>query len=352
MKRLVFNFLIILFLNVFSNQLLANKRDEVERKKKIKKTYIVNSQQVLDITNKFGKVHINTWDKDQIDIVIEIVALGETDERAMRILDKIEIDITESTSRIQFETLLKGNMSNGKEESFEINYEVSRPKTNPLKFNNSFGDTYLADFAGNLEMDVSYGGMQAGKLTGSSNVKVSFGDGNIDEIKGGDLIVKYSDVDVEELGNVKLDLGYSDVSVGKGNNLLVECKYGDFDLGEVYEIKGSVGFSGFKIAKLYKSIVMEAAYAGGFRIEEVAKDFEIIDLKGKLGVFRIGLSDQTNCSFEAKLKFCELNYSGLNLDLNYKVKEDFKSEYRGKIGDGSGGKISITSEYGDVKLHN
>lgn len=351
MKRLAFNLSIILALSVFSGELLAKKRGDIEKKKKIEKTYKVSGQQALDITNKFGKVHINTWDKNQIEVTVEIVARGDTDQRAMKILDRIDVDISESSSRISFQTVLKGNMNNNNDESFEINYEVNMPKSNPLWLNNSFGDTYLGDFSGELDMEVSYGGLQAGKLTGTSNVEVSFGDGNIDRLDKGDLTVKYSDVDVEILGDVNLELGYSDVSIEKGNILEVECKYGDFNLGEVSEISGEVGFSGFRIEKLFKSIDMEAAYSGGFRIEEVAKDFEKINLKGKFGAFRIGLSEGTNGSFEARLKFCELNYSGINLDLNYSVKEDFKSEFRGEIGNGSGGKISIVSEYGDVKLH-
>jgi hypothetical protein len=351
MKRLAFNLLIILVLSAFSCQLLARKRGDIEKKKRIEKTYQVSGQQALDITNKFGKVHINTWDKNKIEVLIEIIARGNTDERAMKILDRIDVDINESSSRIIFETILKGNMNNKNDESFEINYEISMPKSNALKLNNSFGDTYLADFSGELNMEVSYGGLQAGKLTGNSNVEVSFGDGNIDRMDKGDLIVKYSDVDVEELGIVSLELGYSDVSIEKGNILEVECKYGDFKLDEVSVITGEVGFSEFRIGKLHKSIDMETAYSGGFRIEEVAKDFEKIILEGKFGTFRIGLSAGTNSSFEVKLRFCALNYSDINLDLNYKVEEDFKSEYRGKIGNGSGGKISIISEYGDVKLH-
>lgn len=351
MKRLAFNVLIILVLSVFSSQLLAKKRGDIEKKRKIEKTYQVSGQQTLDITNKFGKVHINTWDKKQIEVLIEIIARGNSDERAMKILNRIDVDINESSSRIIFETILKGNMNNNNDESFEINYEISMPKSNALKLKNSFGDTYLADCSGELDMEVSYGGLQAGRLTGKSNVEVSFGDGNIDRMDKGDLLVKYSDVDVDELGNVNLELGYSDVSIEKGNRLEVECKYSDFKLGEVSALTGEVGFSGFRIGKLRKSIDMETAYSGDFRIDEVANNFESINLEGKFGAFRIGLSDGTNSSFEAKLKFCELNYSDINLDLNYKVKEDFKSEYRGKIGNGSGGKIYIESEYGDVKLH-
>lgn len=351
MKRLAFNLLIILILSVFSCQLLAKKRGDIEKKKKIEKTYQVSGQQVLDITNKFGKVHINTWDDNQIEVFIEIITRGDTDTRAMKILDRIDIEIDESSSRISFETKLNGNMNNNKDESFEINYEVSMPKSNSLKLNNSFGDTYLADFSGELDVEVSYGGLQAGKLTGNSNVELSFGDGSINRIDKGGLIIKYSDLDVDELGIVNLELGYSDVSVEKGNIIEIECKYGDFELGEVTVIEGEVGFSGFRIGKLYKLIDMKTAYSGGFRIEEVDKGFESISLEGKFGAFRIGLSEGTNSSFEAKLKFCELNYSDINLDMTYSVEEDFKSEYRGKIGNGSGGKISIISEYGNVKLH-
>ncbi|MEQ6119150.1 hypothetical protein [Reichenbachiella sp. MALMAid0571] len=351
MRKSTYKLLLLVTIFILSNQSIAKERDDVERRKKIEKSYTVGTQHILDITNKFGRVHVNTWNKSQIDVKIEVIARGKNEERAQNILDQIDISISDSGNLIKFITELKGNMNNKNSETFEINYLVNMPMSNSLKLKNSFGETYLADFSGNLDLDVSYGELKADKLTGQSEVKISFGDGEIDLMKSGELTIKYSDVEVEELGNVKFEQGYSDVSIERANSLDLICKYGDVSIGELVNVVGSVDFSEFTVDKLYNSMELETSYSGGFKVTEVSKDFKKIHLKGKFGSFKIGFEKGTNATVDASLKFCELNYSGIDLDFSYKVKEDFKSEYKGKMGNGTGGEISVTSSYGDVKFY-
>ena len=351
MRKLAYKLLLLATVFILCNQSIAKGRDDVERSKRIEKSYTVGTQHLLDITNKFGRVHVNTWNKSQVEVKIEVIARGRNEERAQIILDQIDVSIIDSGNLLKFVTELKGNMNNKNSETFEINYLVNMPSMNALNLKNSFGETYLADFAGNLDLDVSYGELKADRLTGTSNVKISFGDGEIDLMKSGDLTINYSDVEIEELGNVKLEQGYSDVSIERANSLNLNSKYGDLSIGELVSVVGYVGFSEFSLDKLYSSMELETAYSGGFKVSEVSKDFKKILLKGKFGTFKIGIEKGSNATFEADLKFCDLNYSGIELDFSYKVKEDFKSEYKGKIGNGSGGKISVTSSYGDVKFY-
>lgn len=351
MKKSAYKLLLLATVFMLCNQSIARKKSDVERSKKIEKTYKVGSQHILDISNKFGRVHINTWNKSQVDVNIEVIARGRNDERTQDILDQIDVAINDTGNLLKFVTELNGNMNNKNSETFEINYLVNMPMAIALKLKNSFGETYLADFSGELDLDVSYGELKADRLTGKSNVRISFGDGEIDLMKSGNLTIKYSDVEIEELDNVKFEQGYSDVSIERANSLDLNCKYGDVSIGELVNVIGNVDFSEFTVDKLYNSMELETSYSGGFKVTEVSKDFKKIQLKGKFGSFKIGLEKGSNATFETSLKFCDLNYSGIDLDFNYKVKEDFKSEYKGKIGNGSGGKISVTSSYGDVKFY-
>lgn len=351
MKKLIYKIILLVVVSIIVGEVKAGKRDEVESKKAIDKSYKVSSQHILDITNKFGRVHINTWDKKEFDIKIEIIARGRNEERARQVLDQIEVRIVEAPNLIKFETELKGNIDNKKSESFEINYLVNMPPSNALNLKNSFGETYLADFSGDLDLDVSYGGIKAGSLTGDSKIKISFSEGEIDEVENGRLTIKYSDVDIEKMGDVKLEQGYSDVSVETAGNLNIDTKYGDLNIGRLESVIGNVDYSDFTVEQLLVSMELETSYSGGFRVGEVARGFKKINLEGKFGAFRLGFADGVSCTFETKLKFCDLSYSGLDVDLSYKMKEDFRNEYRGKIGQGAGGTISIVSSYGDVKLH-
>ncbi|MFY0652923.1 MAG: hypothetical protein JXQ96_12850 [Cyclobacteriaceae bacterium] len=348
MKSLVYRMIVFCLLGLMSLSALAKNLDS-EKKRMIEKSYRVGADHKLDIQNKFGRVHINTSATDRIDVSIEIIARGSNDERAQRILDKIDVDIQDSGKLLKFETKLNG-INSKNSETFEINYTVQMPKRNPLKLNNSFGDTYVGDLTGETDIDVSYGDLKAGSITGRSKLKISFGDGEIDRFMSGDVEVKYSDVEFDELGDVRIEDGFSDVSIDKAGNLDITCKYGEFDLGELKSATGYVGYSDFKVDRLHNSIEMETAYSGGFKIDEISKSFKNIDLKGKFGSFKLGFEEGVNATFESRVKYCNLDYDDLDVELTYKMKGDFNSEYRGKIGNGNGGRIKVESSYGDVKF--
>ena len=350
MRTLAYNIILLTILTIGSVELRAAKRTEVEKRKSIEKTYQVTKNHLLDITNKFGRVHINTWDKSQIDVNIEMIARGRNDARAEDLLNKIEIRISDSGSLLKFETDLKGSFNNKKSETFEINYTVNMPKVNPLNLKNSFGSAYLGDLEGRLDLNISYGDVTAEKLTGDSKIKISFGEGELDMVKEGDVTIKYSDVDIEEIGDIDLEQGYSDVTVEKAGDIEVTCKYGQLEIEELTGASGYIGFSDFEIGDLHKSLDLETAYSGGFKVDKVKKGFERIVLQGKFGAFRLGLEEGLNGTFDADLKFADLNHSDADIELTYKIKGDTKSTYKGKIGNGTGGNISVTSSYGDVKF--
>lgn len=351
MKISQYNIIIATILLIVSTSIFAEKKQDVEKRKVIEKSYQVNSNVLLDISNRFGKVHINTWDKNQIEVKIEVIARRRSEVRAQNLLDKINIDIDETSSGIHFMTNIKNGINNRGYESFEINYTVDMPKSNPLRLNNSFGDTYVGDLENDVDLKISYGDIRIGKFTGKSKIKISFGEGELKLIKIGEIKIKYSDVEIEELGVVRLEQEFSDVEIEKAETMDLTSKYGDIEIGTVIGIKGSVGFSGFEIDRLIKELDLETSYTGGFRIGEVSKDFSKILIEGKFGSYKLGFEDGLNATLNAKLKFCDLNYSNIDIDFKYKVKEDFRAEYRGKIGDGNGGEIRIISNYGDVRFY-
>ena len=349
MLRLVYkSCIIIICLTVISPAYSGNR--DVEKRKVVERNYTVDEDVLLSIENRFGKVHINTWDKNEMDIRVEVIARRRTESRAQELLDKIEIKIDESSSTKRFVTDLQGSINNKNSESYEINYTINMPSNNPLELKNSFGDAYIGDISGDVNLKISYGDIQTKNLTGKSDIKLSFGDGEFESISTGEIDVKYSDMDVQKLGVVRIEQGFSDLKITEAESIDLRSKYGDVEIGSIKGIRGYVGFSDFSIDKLWYEMDMETSYAGGFEVEEVSKEFKKVIVEGKFGSFTFGFEEGTNGRFEAKLKFCDFKYYGDELDIHYRVKEDFRSEYRGKFGNGEGGEVRIVSSYGDVKF--
>lgn len=326
-------------------------RDQDEKKKYIEKSYQVSSSVELRIDNKFGKVEINSWDKDEFSIKIEIIGMGRSEERAQRIIDDIEIDIDQSSTEIRFETEIESR-KNKNEEGFEVNYTVYMPKVNPLYVRNSFGDVTMEDRGGDLELNVSYGSMKVGDVDGESDLKLSFGSGSVGTIIEGDITVKYSSFELESASTLEFEQGFSDIEIGDVKDLEIESKYGKVEIEKAHTVDADAHFSGFEIEELTGSLEMDCSYLGDFRIERLAKSFTLVDIDGKFGSYDIGLEPGLNANIDAEFSFANLKYSSdVEVDFNYRVKESNKSYYRGKIGTGDPNKmIKVDSGYGNLRL--
>lgn len=349
MKKLVYSLIAVLVFVGSTVEARTNTGLDYEKTKKISKSYEVESNVKLDIKNTFGKVHINTWDKKTLTVDIEIIARMHNESRAQGLLDKIEVAIMESSSTISFETKL-GNLKNRDREEFEINYTVNMPKKNPLRLKNSFGSNYLGDLAGDNEINISYGDLRFQNLTGTSDIKISFSDGTIRSIKKGEVEVKYSDVEIDEIEMAKFEQGFSDIEIRKAGTLDMTSKYGDVEIGVIKGIRGYVGYSEFSIDRLEVEMDLDASYSGGLTIDEVAKDFREVIIDAKFGDIRISFEEGANFRFDTEVSFSEFSYSGLPLEFDQKIKEDFKGRYKGKAGTGNGGYVRIESSYGDIRF--
>ena len=94
-----------------------------EKKKLINKSYPINAATVLKVSNQFGEVHLEKWDKQELKVKIEIIVNGKTEDRARQMLDKINVAISEG-STMSFITEMNGNMNSKNDESFKINYWI------------------------------------------------------------------------------------------------------------------------------------------------------------------------------------------------------------------------------------
>ncbi|MEQ8904695.1 hypothetical protein [Ekhidna sp.] len=325
--------------------------DQDEKKKYVEKNYKVSATTKLKIENKFGKVEINSTDKSEFDIKVEIIGKGRNEERAQRILDAITIDITEGSSEIVFETEIENN-KNKNEEGFEINYTVYMPKKNPLEIKNSFGDVTMGDRDNDLDINVAYGSMKVGNVSGDANIKVSFGSGSIGTINDGEATIKYSNFEIDKAKNLDLTQGFSDIEIGEVEMLDLESKYGKVEIEKAGKVDADAHFSGLDIEELTGSLELDCSYLGDFKIDKVAKSFTLIDIDGKFGSYEIGLEEGFNADINAEFSFADLKVSSdVDATFNYRVKESNKSTYKGKIGKGDPNKmIRIDSSYGNLRL--
>ncbi|MDX5438344.1 MAG: hypothetical protein LPK03_14160, partial [Pontibacter sp.] len=137
---------------------------DAEKRKTIDKTFKVSSKDILKIDNQWGKVHVNTWDKNEIRVKVDVVTHASTEAKAQEMLDNIKIMESREGNTYTFRTQKDIRISGNNKQGLEINYTVYMPAENGIAVKNRFGDVYLPSMKGKADIDIQYGNLKCDRL--------------------------------------------------------------------------------------------------------------------------------------------------------------------------------------------
>jgi hypothetical protein len=327
--------------------------------KKLVREYKVSATEKLEIRNKFGMVNVSVWPRNEIKVDITVRVNGYPESRIRELLDRIQIEEARGEGKISFNTIFSSNSGylDGRGTSglsFEINYQVFMPATNPLIVVNSYGGVVLGDFSAPLDVTVKYGNLKAENIS-TDNVRVvlAYSNGDVESIKNGTVEVSFGKLALENCKNINLTNKYSRFSAGKIGSMNVMAKYGDFRIDEISELEGTADYTGFNIGKLDKVLRLQAKYLNNFELDEVSSNFEVIDLRSSFSSFNLHFAPDAAFDFDAKFSYGDLRYAKEITKLTSVVKESYgnSATYSGTWGTRKPvGKLTVVSSYGDVRF--
>ncbi len=312
MKKHTNPFKIITILAFLAVPLLsaASDGDLVQKRKNISKSYTVTGDDKLRIENSFGDVAVTTWDKNEIQVDIQIEVSAPTEEKAQEMMDEISVSDSKSGDEISFKTEI-GQMGNGRkgkdgndQRKFSIDYKVIMPSGNPLRIENSFGKINIGNFIGPVSLTSKFGELTTGKLTNARELHVEFGKAEIGAVTNPDITLKFngSSLIKEITGNAKIHTEFCD----------------------------NVEFS----------------------LDQNIKDFSLFESYSNV---RMYIPKNLSASFDVHTNFGSFsNHSGIQIS---QQKEDdnmgpkFDEDYSGSSGSGNA-KIRIKSSFGKIRIGN
>jgi|GEM_PF-513081 len=297
------------------------------------KSYNVDRDDKLQISNMYGKVTINTWGKNEFKVDVEIKAYADDDDKAQDLLNRISISDSKDNNSVSFATKIKnddgGNSfwgifgNNGKTSVRKavINYTVYMPAKNALDITNKYGAVILPDLFGKLNIKNSYGGLVAKTLYNTDNhISVNYGSAGIDYLSGGDLAVAYGSLNLQGGGKLNTQISY-----GSG-----------------------------KIGKLSASSIINVRY-GGLQVDALENAVKNLSVSSDYSPVKLGAVG--NADFDVTVHYAGFSYDNDNVSISSKTpSDDGKSwsstkNYKGKVGKGSAERtIIIKSNYGGVKI--
>lgn len=291
-----------------------------EKRKTFDKTYKVNKTDVLNIDNKFGNVHINTWNRNEIQVKVDIISRANSEQQAQEMLNRISVGDSRSGNTIFVRTEMGSVNSKGGNQSFEINYTINMPDDNALVLKNSFGNVYLPDLKGKVDLKVSYGAFKIGNLSNATNnIKASF--------------CNSASNSISFLNKGTVELAHSTVNLGGTNG-----------------VSGTSKFTDLKIGNLSEALDMEVKY-GTFKVDKVQKNFKTISVNGGFTPIMLHFENDAAFDFNVNVQFADFKVDRNLVKFTSLEQGHTSAAYKGKYGSAATkGTLNITSKYNDVKF--
>jgi len=338
--------LLVLGILLFVTQLFAQ-----EDTRRISKSFNIKADTKIEINNKYGNVIINRWNKNVLELKVKIEAKGKTSSKTQKILDEIEIDISDriSSGKLSIETEIGEIRGNS---SFSIHYEISMPDTNPLQLSNSFGNIYMGSYKGTLEVEVKYGQFQAEDLD-NANVRIDFSNARceIETLKSGRLDLRYSKMMIEDMGDVEITSQFSDLEIENAGAVKLDGRYGKFKIENIRSLHGDIQFAGLDIERLEESIILKTRHGNGINLEQVSNNFTEIDIDGQFSSIDITMESGATARLNFDLQFGNLKVHGEGINFNKVIKDHNKSEYEGYLGNSNAtSSIRVRTKHGNIRL--
>lgn len=330
----------IIFLLAFILATLLVQLNAQTYRNVITRVYPVSNSTVVEIDNKYGKVHVNTWDRDSVKFEIELRIQASNNDKLNKLKSSIDFDFTKTTYYVTARTLFQNRTKTilgdiidiaesmvNTDNQITINYMVYLPSYASLKIENKFGDVYIDDYNGNITLNLGYGDLKANNLNGNSELNLNSSDAIINKITKGKVSVAYSDVRLNKAVDLEMETRSSNVFITDAQLLLINSSRDKYELNKVAEIKGESYFTMFNIDNLITGINLNTKY-GKTYIDGIHKNFSDINITSTYTDVNL-LFDQ-GTSFKVELFHhgdVIFNYPKSNISLQEELINKEENEY-------------------------
>jgi len=303
-----------------------------EKSKTYSKTYPIDGNDRIKLSNQYGKIQVNTWDRHEVKVDVLIKVQAEDEGSAQKLLDGVHISDGKDGDDVRFRTEIERvgggfrfwDFGNNKKHKIEIDYTVYMPAKTDLNVEDSYGAIELPDLSGKVKISTSYGSVSAQNLSNLDNeIDGSYGSLKAGSIGGAKLDFSYGSVDIDACGSLKADLSYGSFKMGKLSGP------GEFDI----------------------------SYVGGFKIDELAGSFKRLKVDASYSSVALGVPGGNNFNFDITTTYGGFNYDDNKVTVTSKNPPDGAKHigptrnYKGHVGrDGNDAMINIQTSYGSVNF--
>jgi hypothetical protein len=328
--------------------------------REVHESYSINKETELAITNKYGNIDIRNWDKQQVDVKVQIVVEELSEKKIEEILKAIKIEYGKEGEKIYFKTSYDDDLSknifsfgNGGKQ-FEVNYIVNMPHSLLVHLNNKYGNIFIDKLSSPSKVELKYGNLKANDLKSENKdpmtqLVLGYSEGNIEVCSWLKIITKYSKINIEESKALIVVSKYSKINVERGSSIVTESKYDEYRVGTIANFVTDASYTNFRFRSIGKKLQSESNYSD-FKISFMPASFEKIKIVNKYGSYKIGVEQNASYHIKGYSKYGNIVIPDIGR-IN-RIQENTELTLEGLVGDNSNtdAKVIIESKYGTIKL--
>jgi len=275
----------------------------------------------IDITNKYGKIELNTWKKDSVVIQFRMEVNEKKPDKLTKTLDKLDFDISNSPYYLIVKTQVDKNRSPIESEllkfketmlqtngSIRIDLVVWLPDDHELRLENKFGDIIMGDYKGETQINLSNGKLKAGDLPKKAILNLSFADANVNNLTNARIICNYSDIQIKNSVVLRFESKSSNIEVQNSEDLSMDSRRDKYRIRIADKIDASGNFSHFRISELKNKANLRLSY-GSLDLEKIVNSFTDIYLEARSADVNLYFSPEANFNFLITETKTDLNLS-------------------------------------------
>lgn len=326
------------------------------------KTYVhqfpLNSKTTVEVSNKYGKVQLLTWNKDSVRIDIDFYISSTSPARLDKLKQNINFDYSNSNFYVVVKTVFGKSQSNVIDElkdfadaivngsnEVRIDYTVHLPQNQPLKVTNKYGDIYADDLNGDVQINLANGDLKANNMKGNAQLFLSFGNAFINEINKGRITAEYADLNIRLAQNITLETKSSKIRLEEGGMVKLKSRRDDIRVDNANQVLGDGYFSNINVQNITDEMSLSAKF-GKIAVDNFRRNFSFINITTEYA--DVDLYFERGSGFDFDISY----YKDVMLRL---PKEADKTEEKilnaetsqmvmyGKVGNNSNSKIKIAA---------
>lgn len=367
-SNMMYKIIIGMVLVVFYQSIYALDLSEYVKHWEINETYFCNKSTTIEINNKYGNVYLMPWEKDSINFIVEITISSDSEVQLLKLEKSIDIQFTATPHYVIANTNFKqysesifdeladimNSLFNGINNHVEINYTVQLPKYAKVTLENKFGNVYIGDYDGVLNLSLSNGDLRANKLTNSDiRLNLSFGKATISLLKNAKINSKFVDITIKEGNDVSIISRSGNLQLENINVLHLDSKRNTIYIENTKIVKGETMFSDIKIEDLKTELFLNSKY-GSVDLHSFDEDFSNISINIKFADLTVQVSKYHNFNLLIQHEKADLFFSKPIENITKELIDSKRLTYKSKAYIGKNknslSTLNINAEVANVSL--